>query len=70
MSELDFPFKVGDRVVFAKRCQAAPWMIVEELDETLFGTRLKVDGKWWSSANVFEHYEKWRERNMPRLVYR
>lgn len=66
----EFPFKVGDRVVFAKRCQAAPWMTVEALDETLFGTRLKVAGKWWSSHTAFEHYEKWRERNMPRLVNR
>ena len=54
-------FKIGERVMFAKRCQnTSGGMKVEAIDETLFGMRFKVDDKWWVEAN-FITFAQWKK---------
>jgi len=55
------PFNVGDRVMFKNRVQTTTvGMRIEEIDYTLFGVRLKVEGKWWSPGN-FTSFKEWKE---------
>lgn len=54
-------FKQGDRVAFANRTQhTAAGMRIEEVSTDLFGTRVKVEGKWWSPG-CFMSFEDWKK---------
>lgn len=54
-------FKVGDYVMFAKRCQTTSGgMPVQAVNTNMFDTRLKVDGQWWS-PECFVSLEAWRD---------
>ena len=52
-------FKVGDLVMFRKRCQVTECgMPVQAVDENMFDVRLKVNDQWWVPEN-FMPYDEW-----------
>ena len=58
------PFQVGDRVMFARRCQTTTaGMPVEAVDITMFDVRLRVNGQWWV-PECFMPFEQWRRQQL------
>jgi hypothetical protein len=57
---VESPFKVGDRVAFARRAQSSMGgMVVQEVNANMFDVLLKVDDKWWHPAS-FIPFEQWK----------
>jgi hypothetical protein len=54
--------------MFARRTQVTfGGMAVEAIDETLFGVRVQVDGKWWSEG-CFMPYRDWVRQHKERAL--
>jgi hypothetical protein len=59
--DLGVEYRVGEEVAFRNSCQPGmPPFKVQEVDPSLFGTRYKVNYKWWTEGNLMP-YAEWKK---------